>query len=247
MPKADLKTICGALNEGVTSLGGCTVFFGGMFDMIAKEIAADQTAFEPDFWGVSRWGFAFSMIFSVWAAYGAYFCHGELLKANQPDENTLEIIDIMPNEEINDADLPKLSTDTMVRMILNYRKRDELKSIKAAEDAAAKLTPLTKKQKFAIGGEYTSHSAGLAGFVLALIQNDNIRFEILVPLTALFLTIGFYTGKGDVRSAIAGMRLNNVREKLYQHHSLFKSTENTVAVEESKSVNSSDVAYKQLK
>lgn len=237
--KADLKTICNAVVEGAMSLGGCTVFFGNMFDLVANKI----TTFEPDFMGISRWGFLASMPFSVIAGYGAYKCHHEIGKANQPQtfiaaNETIRTVEetLLDNNKPSEPNALQTKTkEELIDMISELRciieTQNEKLHTEEKEIADAKSIPLTWKQRIGIAGEYIAHSAGFTGDMLAFIRlGIGVSFEVELGLQIACLIVGYISAMSEARTAEENMRINNLREKLSKHHGFFKQQHNDIHI-----------------
>jgi hypothetical protein len=245
LPKSDFKTICNATIEGSLSLGGCTVFFANLFDTIGNRI----TTFKPVAMGLSLPSLLVSIPFSVVAGYGAYKCHDEVGKSNQPQVKLKKLHDIADEIKIAEdtvianADQEQAALDDSDEKLQNKTKTElldiikELKTIIAAqkaeltelaetretEERAALSTPLWFMQKLGITGEYIAHSAGFAGDILAFMRLFNgVPVEAEIVLQACCLVIGYVSAMSEARTAEQSMRLNNLRENLLKHHSLFK-------------------------
>jgi hypothetical protein len=177
--ESDSKTKVNAGVEGFGSLLGCVVFFNTGFDFIANKIST----FAPVALNTSLPGLIFSGVSSFFGGLGAYKCHEEVGRANQPlDDHLEELVSGAADAEI-EAEAKENNDESTDDRILRQKNLDELidtikelrlllkeKDAKlkknsallaqiAKEKEAAKTTPLSNYQKWYVLWEYINHGA----------------------------------------------------------------------------------------
>jgi hypothetical protein len=250
MPKLDAESIAHAASESGPSLVTATLFFGYNIDNAINLFSIIR----PVFIGLSGYGLGFGAALASLAAYGAYVCHSEIDKSNQPNVSPLPqqlqpapaTIELVPHNN----ELKEKSPEEMIAIIEKSSKQNkklkrrlkkakqQLQNAQEEEDNETKYenVPLFFHQKAGIFCEYISHTAGLAGFALstaklaALYAGTGLSFGAELGIQLGGAAFGWYSAKADARSARKSMQKNNYHESELIKHSLFKAKNDRIEV-----------------
>lgn len=248
--EANLKTRINAGSEGLQSLLGNFLFYNFTFDAFINKVSHLKTVAL----NTTLPALTISSVFSFFGGLGAYKCHEAIDRSNQPIDDTIaELLKEASISEIEKEskaaseskdDLKHKNSNELLETISELKTLIAKKDKKLAENNfifaeiakvndAAKVTLLTKVQKWHVFWEWINHGASFIGFLqLAFSLTGGVPPEAEIPVEIACMAVVLYGALAEVATATNAMRLNNARDKLStnpaQQHGLFKSKTNKI-------------------